>query len=389
MSAPEVHGPEQLPDLRLWLAEQWEPGRTFHDVAGPQLAARLPLLHPDDVATPERTRRNVAWERDMLRQATLWWVGEDMVDLLLATASGVPDDVVLGDLPRVAPAGLVVFAKPWWGLDTEDHRTQVQVDAMLWGGTVLPPHVRPDASPEGVLACSVSSYRRLDFDGGLSAAELALSSSTGAYEYGRREQVGVWAQDAEGRLGIQGPAPELVDTVAAGATPHPARPGIKPGERAFSVRGVTWCPLGRSDWPAADAIGTAPWAMSERAQASYVEDRKVLAALWTLVHQEGIASRVVHEGARATRRRMERAGLPREASQVQVVTLRRLHHSAPAEGEPQGREYSHRWLVQGHWRWQPCGPGRTQRRLTFVRPHVKGPDDKPLVVRERVNAWVR
>lgn len=27
--------------------------------------------------------------------------------------------------------------------------------------------------------------------------------------------------------------------------------------------------------------------------------------------------------------------------------------------------------VKAHWRWQPCGVGREQRKLTFIRPHVR------------------
>jgi hypothetical protein len=27
--------------------------------------------------------------------------------------------------------------------------------------------------------------------------------------------------------------------------------------------------------------------------------------------------------------------------------------------------------VRGHWRWQPCGVGREQRRLTFIKPHQR------------------
>jgi hypothetical protein len=78
-------------------------------------------------------------------------------------------------------------------------------------------------------------------------------------------------------------------------------------------------------------------------------------------------------------------------ARVRVVTLRRLHRTeaAPAEGTAEHVEWSHRWLVSGHWRWQRVGVGRTERRLTYVRPHVKGPDDKPLVVPETVRAWVR
>ena len=66
---------------------------------------------------------------------------------------------------------------------------------------------------------------------------------------------------------------------------------------------------------------------------------------------------------------------------VKVVQLRRVQrpHTEVQEGSEK-REYSCRWVVDGHWRNQPVGPGRAERRLTYVHPYVKGPDDKPLRV---------
>lgn len=45
-----------------------------------------------------------------------------------------------------------------------------------------------------------------------------------------------------------------------------------------------------------------------------------------------------------------------------------------------------RFMVRGHWRQQPCGPGREERKLTWVRPYYKGPDiaatiNRPYVVK--------
>jgi hypothetical protein len=33
-----------------------------------------------------------------------------------------------------------------------------------------------------------------------------------------------------------------------------------------------------------------------------------------------------------------------------------------------------RFLVRGHWRNQACGPGRTERRRTWIEPHYRGPE---------------
>lgn len=43
-----------------------------------------------------------------------------------------------------------------------------------------------------------------------------------------------------------------------------------------------------------------------------------------------------------------------------------------------------RYMVRGHWRLQPCGPGRTERRYVHIEPHWKGPDCAPVAVRPHV-----
>ena len=87
---------------------------------------------------------------------------------------------------------------------------------------------------------------------------------------------------------------------------------------------------------------------------------------------------------RAGARRAERADLPTE---VGVTTFRRLKHHPPQTSSD--REYSHRWVVSEHWRNQPCGPGNRDRRPMLIPPHVKGPLDKPLVVKNTVWANIR
>lgn len=89
---------------------------------------------------------------------------------------------------------------------------------------------------------------------------------------------------------------------------------------------------------------------------------------------------------RAARRRAARAGLP--AQPVTVIRLRRIDPN-PSHTETSLIEWTHRWMVGGHWRQQVCGPGRSQRRPTWIGPHIKGPPCKPLVLKGKVTAWVR
>lgn len=101
-------------------------------------------------------------------------------------------------------------------------------------------------------------------------------------------------------------------------------------------------------------------------------------AFWLLLTQS--ISETTDEHVRKTVRRIaQQAGLP---ARVRVVALRRSEGSRrPGESTV---DWAHRWVVRGHWRWQPYGPGRQQRRRTWIAPYVKGPDGKPIVVSDKV-----
>lgn len=412
-TAPTVHTPADVAELRLWLNDQWKPGQPFGTAAARHHAYRS--------RTSASAAGYASHELHCLQHATLWWVAEDMVDLLLAAAAGIPDDVALADLPHMPGAGLVVFAKPWLGIDADAPNRTVQVDALLWGAARLPQMPDREGNPP---ALTVSTYRLLEFDQGLGSAELPLVAMIGGLAHAKASKLPpadpeVVAQVADPRV-ERGEGGELrhyattdvdrpvsEDEAAAALMadhgpgtvgsfqPDPNLPGhgtfAKDDQHAFRLTGSTWVPLGRSDWPVGDKLGQAPYTMDDHTLASYVEDRKVLAALWHLLHQEGIAQQEVRRSPRPTERRTKRANIDPQLAEVRVVVLRKLERT---EAEPDGdehakREWSHRWLVSGHWRWQPYGPKRSLRRLTYVRPHVRGPEDKPLKLKTVVNAWTR
>jgi hypothetical protein len=121
--------------------------------------------------------------------------------------------------------------------------------------------------------------------------------------------------------------------------------------------------------------------------------RFILAALsW-------LEQRVIVEGAgpieRHARRSFERETGQR-VSDVKVVQLRKSEHHGTPDGASSYRpndegtasiepkQWSHRWLVDGHWRLQPCGPQHKDRRLTWINPFVKGPDDKPFKAKQTI-----
>jgi hypothetical protein len=78
---------------------------------------------------------------------------------------------------------------------------------------------------------------------------------------------------------------------------------------------------------------------------------------------------------------------------VTIVSLRRRKYLSDEEREAEAREYSHRWIVRGHMRNQAVGPrnaeGGQHHERVYIAPYIKGPEDKPLVLKDRVQVWRR
>jgi hypothetical protein len=91
------------------------------------------------------------------------------------------------------------------------------------------------------------------------------------------------------------------------------------------------------------------------------------------------------EGAvpRQQRRDLERkTGRPQLP--VRIISLRHMQLIRPAGpelSETTKKHYTHRWVVSGHWRQQPYGPGHMSRRLKYIHPYMKGPEDGDLLDR--------
>lgn len=140
-------------------------------------------------------------------------------------------------------------------------------------------------------------------------------------------------------------------------------------------------PLGRGDWLYGRALSAQSFPddpIDEVGLASVSEDRALLATLCSLVAHPQLVDTTDAAVPRAARRRSLRAGF--DPGRVRVRTLR-MHGEGPAgdgHGEA-GADRSHRWIVRGHWRSQPYGPGRSLRRPTWIASHVKGPDGAPLL----------
>lgn len=82
----------------------------------------------------------------------------------------------------------------------------------------------------------------------------------------------------------------------------------------------------------------------------------------------------------------------RRIDTVTCASLRRHRYISEAEREAESREYSHRWIVRGHMRNQPIGPrnaeGGQKHMRVWIAPYVKGPEDKPLIFKDRVQLFI-
>lgn len=139
-------------------------------------------------------------------------------------------------------------------------------------------------------------------------------------------------------------------------------------------------PLGHWDAPTfAEEDGVPPLIENNKGKAGH-HVLAVIKTLWLLLRQPMTAQDDV-PADRQERRRLAREG--REPSRVRVIRLRRP--SGRGSGEPgEPTIWHHRWIVRGHWRMQPHGQGRQQRRPVWIAPFVKGPEDAPMLGGDKV-----
>lgn len=137
-------------------------------------------------------------------------------------------------------------------------------------------------------------------------------------------------------------------------------------------------PCGGSQWEHDERLDAAP-------NASGLEDRRLLMAVLALLSSPGITTVDRRHPDRPTARRLERQA-PNLTNVVRVVYLSgsdnehidHHHHASP--------HHHHRWAVRGHWRNQPYGPMRSLRKPVWVRSHIKGPSDAPMMTGTIVRA---
>lgn len=401
MSAPLVTGPTDLPALRVWMLDQWRPGRPFWSVGAQamldstrEVARMSPLMRAairQELTADQRSMLYARAELNMLGQANLWYVAAEMCTLLQHAYAKVPDDVRVEDLPEgVARSGLAVFEQPLT-LTTREGGP-MHVHAYLWGGAHIidvyedryaaawsdKDNIEDEPFSKAIV---LSSYQRFNLDEGLRGDDLARAAPALSEAFARGDVTSEPGTDDDG----------LDDRTVEQLTD--GRWNV--AGRTFVLHGEFWAPCGRSDWPITETLGEgAKDYATDAAVHSALEDRRVLAALWTLVNQHTITTQQHVRPARPVVRRVQRAGLPKAAADVRVVVLRKLDTPGDTEHQPgTGRKLDHRVIVGadtgGFWRNQPHGPRSSQRKLIWIDPYVRGPEDAPLRQPETVRLWKR
>jgi hypothetical protein len=160
-------------------------------------------------------------------------------------------------------------------------------------------------------------------------------------------------------------------------------------------RGLRW-PLSHLGFVAAsqDVFGTGEETTVQPTDLHMVESeegwqgavfQRWLTAWWLLLRQEMVE---VEPGFadRATRRRFQHAtakGHP--IPQIKVVDLRRRERAARDDATEAGQsvDWTHRWGVRPHWRRQ-WYPSLQEHKLILIDFQVRGPADKPLVLKPTV-----
>ena len=118
---------------------------------------------------------------------------------------------------------------------------------------------------------------------------------------------------------------------------------------------------------------------------------RILHAYWLLMSQT-IVEQSKEKGDRAQSRRLERENCPTEVVVIQFRKRKYYNERGEETEESKKIDWSHRWLVGGHWSLQPykdpVSKGEIKKRI-WINPYVKGPEDKPLVMKDKVYVLAR
>jgi hypothetical protein len=113
---------------------------------------------------------------------------------------------------------------------------------------------------------------------------------------------------------------------------------------------------------------------------------RFMITLWIMLQQRIAVKEDEQRNVALSRTRRTDAVAPPRT--VMVVRLRRPSNDDGSEHRNSPVDWSHRWMVNGFWRNQ-YHPSTGEHAPTWIAPYIKGPGDKPLVLKERIYTFVR
>lgn len=343
--------PQQALEIQDELIDWWtsEPGISMMDGIFKRRKA-------DDCVTLGNTLQDrVHWEVGTLHMADTYYVSAEMAELALHAARSMPEQSLLeSDLPN--PYGFMVLERPIISYDK--HARPISVAAFLWAAGPLLIHAENGCTVNGV-----SDPDRREFH----------TKAVGLAMYSDNTDPRDWYVN-QFRTEHPNLSPPTRFTVMAEAV----LPFKAAYEGQYELNEVKFN---------RDHLAAKHDCADSLIQESEVVMRRFPMALWALMQQK-LAMVTVGRAERHTRRRLERKGSQIADHDIRFVTLRKraVRTEPEADGDPV--EWTHRWMVSGHWRnvWHAT---LKVHRLQWIFPFVKGPDDKPLVLKRTVQRLVR
>lgn len=318
--------------------------RTMHDFMDVYFQKRDKIrildTHTGDTLSrepvPHDTRMLASQEANVVNRGVTTWVAEDVCEFIEQASENMPNGILqVNDTP--APMGLLIFARP--------------LDYMDTSGTV----------PEEITGFEPLPLRAISWE------ETIVGHGDGTTHPGVRFYIYTDTEYMESYRAKFGD-PALCSVL--GSLP-----------RLMLIDMTAWS-YG-SEWTG--EIGRTVTDFENHILADHMARlRRFILCLWTFMAQEVVGI----SGARPPRpaqRRADRSGkeMPDDGC-IKVIHLRKPKRTKRADDDERAEvEWSHRWWVSGHWRQVL---GKEGPRLVWVRPHIKGPDSKPLIIKERIIA---
>lgn len=345
--------PARMLEAQQDLAKRLEGNEKFIELVLRMVAHAIDPWGIDAVARDPKGARTLSTLMSLMhmsvKEARCYHVSPDMTALIQHAAASL-DTTDIVDFKALAPFpyGLVRFEGP--GLKVTDPRGDIMnLDWVLWGDCAfvddrtVPEQIRrddPRVSREGFVFWEFND--RLENPDRISLQNSAMPNSKALNDaMGRWEIMGSQVTESGTRLGP--PTLETTGKQRAGLIAE----GIDPMRGTNTLR--------------------------------------FLHAFWLML-QQPISEEQVARLTGPARKSVKARGF-KTTGDVSVIQLRRSvrqAHAQPAEDSKRHVEWSSQWWVNGFWRWQAYGPGRKDRKRIWVDGFVKGPADKPLVVRKHV-----